>query len=119
MHRKQLHKLLIDQQDELNNRLTKIVNDLQNRDVTKARDQQNIDRANDDVLTALKNEAEEKFSLTKKALTRLEKDKFGHCLICNNIINDERLTALPHTIYCRLCAQNKENDTISYKVSLA
>lgn len=111
MQKEILYKLLIKQEGELSTRLEKIQVDFNNRDFSKKMSQKNVDRANDDVLTALKIEAQEKLDLTKRSITRLKQDNFGHCQLCNNAINDERLKALPHTSYCRICAQEKEDNT--------
>jgi RNA polymerase-binding transcription factor DksA len=109
MQKEILKRLLIEQEDELSNRLDKIQVDFKSRGISNDLSQKNVDRANYDVLIALRNEAQEKLKLIKKSIARLNQGNFGHCLICNNEINDERLKALPHTSYCRLCAQEKED----------
>ncbi len=119
MHKEMLYQLLLEQEGELSNRLEKIQVDFNSRDLNKKMSQKNVDRANDDVLTALKNEAQEKLKLTKKSIARLTQGNFGHCLICNNEINDERLKALPHTRYCRICAQEREKNTNLNNVNYA
>ena len=111
MQKEILYKLLIEQEGELSDRIEKIQVDFKSRDLSKKLSQKNVDRANDDVLISLKNEAQEKLKLTKKSIAHLIQGNFGHCLICNNEINDERLKVLPHTSYCRTCAQEKENNT--------
>lgn len=114
-----LYQLLLEQECELSNRLEKIQVDFNSRDLNKKMSQKNVDRANDDVLFALKSEAQEKLELTKKSIARLKQENFGHCLLCNNEINDERLKALPHTRYCRICAQEREKNTNLNNVNYA
>ena len=75
--------------------------------------QQVIERFNDDVLNALEFEAEKELAQTERALERLAKDDYGYCQNCGNEISDERLRVLPHTQYCRYCAQSMEDTSLA------
>jgi len=48
----------------------------------------------------------------EEALRRLykEPDAFGHCHTCGNLIDFDRLDALPHAHYCIECKRNKEEE---------
>ena len=108
MNKETLYQLLIDQKNELSQRIEKIEADLKNRYVNSRSSQKAVDHSNDDVLGGLKNEAQTKLDLTDEALQRLTRGEFGHCIKCNTEINNERLNALPHAQLCRVCAQKEE-----------
>lgn len=105
MQREQLQTILLEQQQQLTERRDKIYTDLQRRQISKDFSQQAIERENDDVLGALKQEAEQELAQINEALERLNSDNFDQCVSCSDPISDERLTALPYTKYCRHCAQ--------------
>ncbi len=116
MHKQHLYKLLTEQGNELSERINKINNDLKNRHMSKKASQQNIERANDDVLARLKVEAEMKLMLTKEAIKHLNGDVFGHCVECANPISDDRLEVLPHAQLCRHCAHKHEQNAITAEI---
>lgn len=37
------------------------------------------------------------------ALKRIENGEYGHCVICGNLIDTERLQIVPHTRHCMEC----------------
>ena len=41
------------------------------------------------------------------ALSRIENDAYGICLICEEDISKERLEAVPHATLCRNCMNNQ------------
>lgn len=43
------------------------------------------------------------------ALTRLENGTYGRCVICNEVIPDERLAAMPDTPFCVKDAQKEQS----------
>jgi RNA polymerase-binding transcription factor DksA len=42
------------------------------------------------------------------ALTRLSSGTYGHCIVCNTAIPDERLRAIPDTPFCAKDAQREQ-----------
>jgi DnaK suppressor protein len=111
MKKETLYQLLIDQKNELSQRIEKIEADLKNRYVSRQSSLEAVDHSNDDVLDGLKKEAQTKLDLTQNAIHRLTDGVFGHCIKCNNEMSDERLKALPHTQFCHLCAQTEAGST--------
>jgi len=114
MRKERAYEFLTKQKQELTNRIDGIEKDLRDRHLSRKSHQQNIERANDDVLGALEEEALEELKQTINALRRLEEGEYGYCRECGLAIGDERLAALPHTEYCRSCAEfAKPHHTVS------
>ncbi len=108
MQKERLEALLLRQKRELRQRVSKIDHDIRHRELSRQANQQVIERLNDDVLGGLEDEAEQELLLTERALERIARDEFGHCLNCGNEISDERLAIVPHAEFCRHCAQSME-----------
>jgi len=99
--------ILLQKQSELTQRVEKIEIDFSTRKISKNFGQQNKQRENDDVLTALNLEAKDELDQIKHALGRVESDMFNQCEQCGKDIGDERLLAVPYTAYCRNCADKQ------------
>lgn len=48
-------------------------------------------------------QAQIEWSQIKKALARIEAGTYGQCVVCGEDIDKPRLTAYPHTPFCRRC----------------
>jgi len=118
MEHEKLHQLLIDQKNELSQRIEQIERDFKNRRADSRLHYGERDHSNDDVLMGLKNEAKMKLELTQDAIQRFIDDEFGYCIACGHPINDARLTALPHAPFCLACArQEGGNSTTVFSAS--
>lgn len=42
------------------------------------------------------------------ALQRIEEGSYGHCVVCDQLINPKRLEAIPYTKLCLSCKANEE-----------
>ena len=54
---------------------------------------------------ALRESAEAKIKSIQVALERLDHGDYGHCEVCGQPIDPDRLEILPHTTLCVQCAQ--------------
>ena len=93
--------------DELTNRIEAIDKDLHHKKEPVEKDfaEQVTQRENDEVLTAIDEEAHQTVHLIDAALTRIKEGSYGICAICEIKIPDERLSALPYVTTCISCAE--------------
>lgn len=79
------------------------------RDFKKGRSQdfaeQSTETENDEVLDEIKQEAKLELQQVKEALSRIENNRYGRCVKCDEDIAVERLHALPYVTTCIKCAQ--------------
>lgn len=102
---------LLDMLEELDDRLSKITDDV--RHVDKPLDQdfseQAVEAENDQVLDELGNVTRAEVEKIKQAISRIDAGTYGICLLCGEPIRKERLAALPYANYCIKCAQRNES----------
>lgn len=98
---------LIDMLEELDDRLSKITNDVRHVDNPPEHDfsEQAVEAENDEVLDALGNAARDEVEKIKQAISRIDAGTYGICLICGEPIKKERLSALPYANHCIRCAE--------------
>jgi RNA polymerase-binding transcription factor DksA len=103
MPNKEITTLLENKQIQLIKRITAI-----EADFHKGRSQDFSEQAteteNDDVLDEIHHEAKLELSLVKSALKRISNGLYGNCIDCDELINPDRLLALPYTTTCIKCA---------------
>lgn len=104
MEREELRNLLLTEQAELQKRVDAISRDVGTRTISKQFDEQVVERENDEVLEGLDVEAREELAAISVAMKRLETDHFDRCATCGDTIAEERLKAVPHTVFCIDCA---------------
>jgi len=92
---------------ELEERLNKVENSLRK---THAKDwsEQAQERENEEVVERLEESARIELTQIYEALSRIEKNEYGVCEICDGPIRAERLEALPYTNRCFNCASELE-----------
>ncbi|MDQ0454347.1 TraR/DksA family transcriptional regulator [Rhizobium paknamense] len=94
---------LLTRKAELDRRLGRIAADL-----TTARSPDSEERAveaeNDEVLEGLGQAGEAELKAIDAALERIAHGTYGFCTACEEPISPERLTLLPATPFCQLCA---------------
>ena len=92
---------------ELEERLNKVENSLRK---THAKDwsEQAQERENEEVVERLEESARIELTQIYEALSRIEKNEYGACEICDGPIRAERLEALPYTNRCFNCASELE-----------
>jgi DnaK suppressor protein len=56
----------------------------------------------------LANDAKSRLAAIEKALARIEAGTYGACMQCGGAIPEERLTAIPLTMYCVGCQSRQE-----------
>ena len=92
---------------ELISRIEAIDNDIHHKKEPVEKDfaEQVTQRENDEVLTAIDEEAQQTVHLIDAALTRIKEGSYGVCASCGIKIPDERLAALPYLTTCVSCAE--------------
>lgn len=62
-------------------------------------------RENDEVLTAIDEEAQQTINSIDAALTRIKEGSYGICTKCGETIPENRLNVLPYVTTCVECAE--------------
>ncbi len=93
--------------DEMVSRINAIEKDLHHEDQPVEKDfaEQVTQGENDDVLTALDDEARETVRKIDAALLRIRTGTYGICEQCGNPIGEKRLEVVPYTTLCIECAE--------------
>lgn len=93
--------------DELTHRIDAIEADVHHKKEPVEKDfaEQVTQRENDDVLSAIDNEAQHTVQLIDAALTRIKDGSYGLCAKCGEEIPGKRLEALPYVTTCVDCAE--------------
>ena len=93
--------------DEMVSRINAIEKDLHHEDQPVEKDfaEQVTQGENDDVLTALDDEARETVRKIDAALLRIKAGTYGICEQCGNPIGEKRLEVVPYTTLCIECAE--------------
>lgn len=97
---------LIEMLEELNDRLTKITDDVKHskEPLDKDFEEQAVQAENDEVLDNLGNAARTEIELVKQAIARIDSGEYGICQVCGEPIREERLKAIPYSCTCIKCA---------------
>jgi DnaK suppressor protein len=92
---------------ELTRRITAIEADIHHKKEPVEKDfaEQVTQRENDDVLSAIDEEAKQTVHLIDTALARIKDGSYGMCAICGEKIPEKRLAALPYVTTCVGCAE--------------
>lgn len=106
----QVRGQLLDMLEELDERLSKISDDVRHVDQPLAQDfsEQAVETENDQVLDELGNVTRDEVEKIKQALLRIDAGTYGICLICGEPIKKERLAAVPYATRCIHCAERGE-----------
>lgn len=65
--------------------------------------EQSVEREDDEVLETRGKFEYEEIKAIDAALSRIQNDAYGVCLICQDDISQERLEAVPYATLCRKC----------------
>ncbi len=65
------------------------------------------EREGDEVLEQMGSSGKLEITRIKAALTRMDEGEFGYCVSCGDEISSERLDVVPHTPFCRTCAEKR------------
>lgn len=65
--------------------------------------EQAVEREDEEVLESRGRAEVEELHAIDAALSRIENDAYGVCLVCGEDISDERLEAVPYATACRNC----------------
>ncbi len=92
---------------ELEERLNRVENSLRK---THAKDwsEQAQERENEEVVEKLDENIRIELNQVNETLSRVEKNEYGICEVCDGPIRAERLEALPYTDRCFNCASELE-----------
>lgn len=104
-------KKLTQLKDELSERVSKIDSDLSSQrggEVVR-QDDHNYDVSREEVLLALKNEAQEELNLIDAAISRIKNGTYGKCTVCGGEIEANRLSAVPYASSCVECAREAKS----------
>ena len=63
------------------------------------------EREGDEVLEQMGSSGKVEITKIQAALDRMEEGEFGYCVSCGEEISSERLDVVPHTPFCRNCAE--------------
>lgn len=98
---------LLQLREQLANRIEAIESDVHHKKEPVEKDfaEQVTQRENDDVLTAIDDEAQQTVRLIDAALARIKAGTYGTCAICGEEIPEKRLAALPYVTTCVNCAE--------------
>ncbi|MFO8025986.1 TraR/DksA family transcriptional regulator [Thiohalophilus sp.] len=99
---------LLNKRRELIDRVAAIADDSQ-LPASADSEEQAVELENEEVLTALDEEARQILTLIDQALQRLEHDEYGLCLACGKPIAVARLEVLPYAELCIDCAEQQES----------
>lgn len=69
--------------------------------------------ANQERIKSLLVRAKDDLTRIEKALENIDSDNYGVCASCQRPIPQERLTVLPHAVFCIDCKSKKEGNRIS------
>lgn len=107
----QSFKILKARQHELTDRLSRIRNDRNRVEQPLSADfsEQAVECENNEVLDRLDIATEKDLRQTHHALQRLEAGNYGVCEKCGELIELERLHAVPQATSCTACANALEN----------
>lgn len=102
----QVRSNLIEMLEDLDDRLTRITNDVKHQEepLDKDFEEQAIQAENDEVLDSLGNAARKEIDLVKQAIARIDSGEYGICQVCGEPIREERLKAIPYSCMCIKCA---------------
>jgi RNA polymerase-binding transcription factor DksA len=92
---------------ELESRLGKVETSMR-KTYAKDWEEQSIERENDEVVDALDETLRTELNQVNSALSRVEKNEYGVCAVCDDPIPVARLEALPYTDRCVSCASESE-----------
>jgi DnaK suppressor protein len=109
---RRIHEVLLARREELTARLEQITSDVRHEEEPLSADfaEQATERENEEVMDALGSQARLELSMISDALRRIEADEFGECLECGELINEQRLEALPFARTCINCAEVAEKN---------
>lgn len=65
------------------------------------------EREGDEVLEQMGSSGKLEITRIKAALARMDEGEFGYCVSCGDEISSERLDVVPHTPFCRTCAEKR------------
>jgi len=65
------------------------------------------EREGDEVLESMGTTGKAEIAKIKAALVRVDEGEFGYCVSCGDEIAEERLDVVPHTPFCRTCAEKR------------
>ena len=99
---------LIEMLEELDERLTKITNDVKHTEVPLEKDFAELatQSENDEVLDFLGNAARAERDRVQQAIARIDSGEYGICELCGEPIKKERLEAVPYSSMCIKCASH-------------
>jgi len=104
----QYRQALLAKRRELLDRVTAIADDKQ-RPASADSEEQAVELENEEVLSALDDEARAILSQIDQALQRMEQGEYGLCRACGKAIAPARLKAIPHAALCIDCADKQES----------
>jgi RNA polymerase-binding transcription factor DksA len=98
--------VLENRRDELIERLREIDEAL---DSHQSKDWEELatEREGDEVLEGMGTAGKAEIVKIQAALQRMEDGEFGYCVSCGDEISEERLGVVPHTPFCRNCADKR------------
>lgn len=97
----------------LETRLSELMERLQEIDETldshQSKDWEELatEREGDEVLEQMGSSGKIEITKIKAALARMDEGEFGFCVQCGAEISEERLDIVPHTPFCRTCADKR------------
>jgi len=65
------------------------------------------EREGDEVLESMGSSGKAEIAKIQAALQRMDEGEFGFCVSCGDEITEERLDVVPHTPFCRTCADKR------------
>jgi DnaK suppressor protein len=108
--RREMQKILNDMRknllEDINNTMKTESNHLK-FDVGDFYDNASSDRERE-LSLSLSQRDRQKLNQIEDALKRLEAKTYGQCLMCKDLISEDRLKVMPFTVYCVACLEEEE-----------
>lgn len=100
---KETRDSLIEMLEELDERLARISQDIQ-EPLDQNFAEQATQAENNEVLDGLGNAARTEMEMVKQAIARIDQGHYGLCQVCGKPISKERLKVVPYSSLCIKCA---------------
>lgn len=103
MNLQKIESSLTEKLAQLEDRLAHVNKDIR-KSVSQDFAEQATERENDEVLEEIGHETEAAITDIRAALARISDGTYGTCAGCGEVINSERMEALPESVCCIACA---------------
>ncbi len=107
-----IKKMLIQKRDEILKNLASAENSGKETDYDSTQDQADkaLSAYTKEFFYSLSDAERETLNQIEEALKRIERGKYGYCLLCGSEIGEKRLSSIPWAKYCKECQEKTEKE---------